>query len=258
MIRANIGIFSQGGVSFDPSIAAQQFYDRVTAAGGSLTTTEEDAILTLITDLASYGLWNKMKAIYPMVGASAAACAQNLKSSSFTGTFTSGWTFASSGIVSNGTNAYFDTSCRVVTDLTNFNSSWSYSGSANSWNGVFDFSSVLGFNSKNQIGLQNLAGISGTIPSSFKLMSGSVNSSSSNDAILYFDGVQHSTYTSNSMSSDISFILGALNTGTYPTVNAIIFNVVSIKTLTLGSKLSGTEMSDLYTAIDNFNTSLSR
>jgi hypothetical protein len=49
-----------------------------------------------------------MKAIYPMVGASAAACAQNLKSSSFTGTFTSGWTFASTGVTPNGTSAYMD------------------------------------------------------------------------------------------------------------------------------------------------------
>jgi hypothetical protein len=50
-----------------------------------------------------------MKAIYPMVGASAAACAQNLKSSSFTGTFTSGWTFASTGVTPNGTSAFFNT-----------------------------------------------------------------------------------------------------------------------------------------------------
>jgi hypothetical protein len=44
-----------------------------------------------------------------MVGSSAAACAQNLKSSSFTGTFTSGWTFASTGAKPNGTNAYMNT-----------------------------------------------------------------------------------------------------------------------------------------------------
>jgi hypothetical protein len=50
-----------------------------------------------------------MKAIYPMVGASAAACAQNLKSSSFTGTFSTGWTFASTGVKPNGTSAYMDT-----------------------------------------------------------------------------------------------------------------------------------------------------
>lgn len=241
---------------FDPDALA--FFARVTTAGGSLSATEQTAIETLVVQMKADGIWSKMKAVYPMVGASAAACAQNLKSSSFTGTFTSGWTFSSSGIVSNGTSAYFDTSCRVVTDLNDLNSSWSYSGTANSWNGAFDGSRVVGFNAKSQIGLQNLSGITGTIPSSFKLMSGSVNSSSSNDAILYFDGVQQSAYTAASMSSDISFILGALNTGTFPTVNAIIFNVVNIKTLTLGSKLSGAEMADLYTAIDDFNTALSR
>jgi len=85
------------------------YYQRVISAGGSLTTTEQAATLQLVLDLKSYGLWSKMKAIYPMVGASAAACRQNLKSSSFTGTFTSGWTFASTGVTPNGTSAYMDT-----------------------------------------------------------------------------------------------------------------------------------------------------
>jgi hypothetical protein len=44
-----------------------------------------------------------------MVGASAAACAQNLKSSSFTGTFNGGWTYTSLGVTSNGSNAFFNT-----------------------------------------------------------------------------------------------------------------------------------------------------
>jgi len=71
------------------------YYNRVIAAGGSLSTTEQNATKTLVADLKTAGIWSSMKAIYPMVGASAAACAQNLKSSSFTGTFTSGWTFSS-------------------------------------------------------------------------------------------------------------------------------------------------------------------
>jgi hypothetical protein len=62
-----------------------------------------------------------MKAIYPMVGASAAACAQNLKSSSFTGTFSSGWTFASTGVTPNGTSAYMDTTFLPSTSFTNNN-----------------------------------------------------------------------------------------------------------------------------------------
>jgi hypothetical protein len=85
------------------------YYNRVIAAGGSLSTTEQNATKTLVADLKANGLWTPMKAIYPMVGASAAACAQNLKSSSFTGTFSSGWTFASTGVTPNGTSAYMNT-----------------------------------------------------------------------------------------------------------------------------------------------------
>jgi hypothetical protein len=101
------GFTASSGGGFDPD--AQAFFDRVTTAGGTLTTTEKNAINQLVLDMKSAGIWSSMKAIYPMVGASAAACAQNLKSSSFTGTFTSGWTFASTGVTPNGTSAYFDT-----------------------------------------------------------------------------------------------------------------------------------------------------
>ena len=101
----------------------QGFFDRVAAAGGVLTLQEETAITTLVTDLKTYGLWSKMKAIYPMVGASAAACRQNLRSNDFTGIFTSGWTFASTGVTPNGTTScFFDTKFPLNTIGTNNNS----------------------------------------------------------------------------------------------------------------------------------------
>jgi hypothetical protein len=74
-VRANVGYDSD----------AQAFFDRVTTASGSLSTTEQAAVNQLVLDLKANSIWTPMKAIYPMVGASAAACAQNLKSSSFTG-----------------------------------------------------------------------------------------------------------------------------------------------------------------------------
>ena len=64
----------------DPDAAA--FFARVTAAGGTLSATEQTAVNTLVVTMKADGTWTPMKAIYPMVGASAAACAQNLKSSS--------------------------------------------------------------------------------------------------------------------------------------------------------------------------------
>jgi hypothetical protein len=116
MILASHGIVASQIASFDADAVA--FFNRVTTAGGSLTTTEKNATNQLVLDLKSAGIWSSMKAIYPMVGASAAACAQNLKSSSFTGTFTSGWTFASTGVTGNGTSAYFDTTFNPNTQLT--------------------------------------------------------------------------------------------------------------------------------------------
>jgi hypothetical protein len=119
MILASHGLIASSISGVDADWLA--YYNRVVTAGGSLTTTEQNATKTLVADLKSAGIWSGMKAIYPMVGASAEACKQNLKSSSFTGTFSSGWTFASTGVTPNGTSAYFDTNVNASTNLT-FNS----------------------------------------------------------------------------------------------------------------------------------------
>jgi hypothetical protein len=100
-------IGSQEVNDFDADALA--FFQRVSDATGTLSLTEKQAVNQLVLDLKANSLWTPMKAIYPMVGASAAACAQNLKSASFTGSFTSGWTFASTGVKGNGTSAYMDT-----------------------------------------------------------------------------------------------------------------------------------------------------
>ena len=116
MILASHGLIASQIASFDADAVA--FFNRVTTAGGSLSATEKAAVNQLVLDLKANSLWTPMKAIYPMVGASAAACAQNLKSSSFTGTFTSGWTFASTGVTPNGTSAFMDTNFLESTNLT--------------------------------------------------------------------------------------------------------------------------------------------
>lgn len=116
MIIATHGIIASQLAGFDAD--AQAFFDRVTTAGGSLSATEKTAVNTLVLDLKGYSIWTKMKAIYPMVGASSAACAQNLKSSSFTGTFSSGWTYASTGVTPNGTSAYMNSGFSMTNNFT--------------------------------------------------------------------------------------------------------------------------------------------
>jgi hypothetical protein len=101
-INSFYSIYPVPPVVSDPD--AQAFVDRVFAAGGSVTSTEANAVNTLTIGLKASGIWSLMKVIYPFVGASAAACAQNLKSSSFTGTFVNPWTFTSAGIQQFGTS----------------------------------------------------------------------------------------------------------------------------------------------------------
>lgn len=107
MILASHGIIdSISGVDAD----WLAFYNRVIANNGSLTVTEQNATKQLVADLKFYGIWNKISAAYPFVGGSKESCAINLKSASFTSTFTStGIVYASTGIKGNGISGYMDT-----------------------------------------------------------------------------------------------------------------------------------------------------
>ena len=109
MILANHGIVSSSGaLSFDADALAF-----ITAA--SITdNTQKTAINTLVTDLKSYNIWAKMKALYPFVGGTASAHKFNLKDpidldAAYRLVFNGGWTHSSTGALSNGTNAYADT-----------------------------------------------------------------------------------------------------------------------------------------------------
>ena len=124
-IPSFFGFTAGSKVNYDPDALA--FFGRVDAATGVtdfLTTTEKDAVNTLVLQMKTDLIWTAMKAIYPMVGGGTgtlaqkqAACSQNLASSSFTGSFTAtGWTFASTGITSNGT-AHMDTTLIPSTTL---------------------------------------------------------------------------------------------------------------------------------------------
>jgi hypothetical protein len=77
-------------------------------------TTIISALNTLETDLTTYGLTAKIKALYPMVGGTAAKHKFNFMDArdldaAYRLTFNGGWTHASTGALPNGTNAYANT-----------------------------------------------------------------------------------------------------------------------------------------------------
>jgi len=261
MILATNGIIASQIVSVDPDWLA--YYNRVIAAGGSLTTTEQSATLQLVLDLKANSLWTPMKAIYPMVGASAAACAQNLKSSSFTGTFTSGWTFASTGVTPNGA-AYMDTGLNMLNNLTQNNSHVStYSrtniSNAGSMMGVHD--GLFG----NSIMLYPSIGGSAYI---------NMFSSGGNNSIAVSDTLGLRT-VSRIVSTEMNFYNRATKTALTVTsvtgLNRNLFvganNVAGAGAnydtrqnawTSIGDALSDTQVTNLNTAVQAFQTSLSR
>ena len=106
MFLATHGILARAasGGGVDPD--AKAF---ITAAGIT-NPTQQGAINTLVVALKGYSIWTKMKAIYPVVGGSASSHAVNLKTpGTFNLSFTTGWTHSSTGMTPNGTSAYADT-----------------------------------------------------------------------------------------------------------------------------------------------------
>lgn len=246
-------------LGIDPD--AQAFFDRVIAAGGSLTTTEQIAINQLVFDMKSYGIWTKMKAIYPMVGASSAACSQNLKSSSFTGTFTSGWTFASTGVTPNGTSAYFDTTLIPNTSLSISSAHFSKYNrnndlSGNKIDGCFDVSRFFqqNYSAGNGV-IGEIGGVISYTQSDTRGLFTTIRTSTNVSKVFKNSTQQGTTNTTTITSIPTNKIfIGVRNDGG----SQSFFNSYECAFASIGDGLTDTEASNLYTAVQAFQTTLSR
>jgi hypothetical protein len=207
-----------------------------------------------------------MKAIYPMVGASAAACAQNLKSSSFTGTFNGGITYASTGIKSNGTTGYMDTTLVPNTELDKNSSHLSiYSRTSQTAQTVFDIGSAI--SGPPESGYHMTLNYGGVFyPRVFDANLGISNSSTlgffmanrqSSTTIKTLRNTTVNTITSNSVTSTLNtykvVVCGLNLNGTISQFTTREYAFVS-----MGDGLTDTEASNFYTAVQAFQTTLSR
>lgn len=271
MILASHGLIGSSIVQIDADWLA--YYNRVIAAGGTLTTTEQNATKQLVADLKANSLWTPMKAIYPMVGASAAACAQNLKSSSFTGTFTAtGWTFASTGATPNGTSAYMQTNFIPSVDIASassnhisFYSRTNQSVATNCEMGAFDTSTgtpiVMLAIKSNSSGSDRyelrhfcLNGNIGPTPPldtrgfacNTKISSGAVKGFWNNSLI-------GSAIVVDALTNKEIYIGGRNSNGTANT-----FSPKQCAFASIGDGLTDTQASNFYTAVQAFQTTLNR
>ena len=265
MILSTHGIIASSIGQFDADAVA--FFNRVTTAGGSLSATEQTAINTLVIQMKADGIWSKMKAIYPMVGASAAACSQNLKSSSFTGTFTSGWTFASTGVTPNGTSAFMDTGLNMSSNLgqnnthimvysrTNIISTGVIIGASDA---VFNYGCFISPRLTTTLAYYSIYdGTNGNTTATISSSSGFILASrlSSTQSIYYQNSSKISTNSvSSSTPQSLNIYIAALNK------NGAAANFGNRETAfaSIGDGLTDTEAFNFYTAVQAFQTTLNR
>ena len=105
-----------GGTGLDPDALA------FLTAAGITDATITAAIDTLVLDLKGYGIWTKMKAIYPFVGGTATTHKYNLKDpvdsdAAFRIQFNGGWVHNANGIATNGFNTFADTKLNPFVSL---------------------------------------------------------------------------------------------------------------------------------------------
>ena len=258
----------QVGVPIVSDPDAQAFLD----AAVITDTTQATAVNTLVTDLKGYGVWTKMKALYPFVGGTATTHKFNLKNpldtdAAFRLVFSGGWTHSSTGALPNGTNAYADT---FYTPFAN---------------GLKD-SAHIGYYSRTNISagsaidMGSLTAAPGYyhhmhIRQPGDLMYGLINTDSaaslSNSITqgLFIASRITSTTTSLYRNSTNLGTVSLTSTATYPNLkiyigagnNANVASQFSSKETafnSIGDGLSATEATNYYTAVQTFQTTLGR
>ncbi len=114
-----------GSVSYDADAAA--FF----TAASITDTTQKSAVNQLVLDLKSYNIWSKMKAIYPIVGGTSTTHKYNLvnpvdSDAAFRLSFSTGWTHSTTGATPNGSSAYANTFFVPSSNLTLYQGHLSY------------------------------------------------------------------------------------------------------------------------------------
>ena len=253
------------------------------AAAGITDATQQTAINTLVVELKTFGLWAKMKAIYPFVGGTASSHKFNLKDSrdldaAFRLVFSGGLTHSSNGILPNGSNGFVQTYLTPSSSLISANSHLSYYSRTNNANAIdfdmgvgdslggYSFSmflrrsnSTAGFDSGNAISNNRITASSQTNSQGFYI--GSIRSST--DRILIKNGTNilaSSTLNNSNILPDSQIFLFAYNERPFgtPGNNPQFYGSKECAFASIGDGLTNTEAANFYTAVQSFQTTLGR
>ena len=225
--------------------------------------TQQSAINQLVVDLKGYGVWTKMKGIWPFVGGTASAHKFNLKNpldtnAAFRLSFLGGWTHSVNGALPNGTNGYADT---FLNDLSNLSQNDAHC-SVYSRTNTSVFAPAIGSNSYGQNGgcKLTLSVIGGTY---YSIHSADQPNTANTDTRGFFIANRTlSTSTSLMIRGSVTTHTQASQTPSNTTFKIggvpSFYDNKQIAFASIGDGLTSQNMTDLNTAVVAFQTALSR
>jgi hypothetical protein len=267
MIRRGIGVQSFVSAGGGTDADAQAF---ITAAGIT-DATQQSAINTLVTDLKGYGIWSKMKAIYPFCGSTATQQKYNLKDprdldAAFRLVFNGGWTHSSNGADPNGTNGFANTYFNPVSQSTsnsNFHLSVYhrqttantsiYLGHGNTSNSTQY--TMLAYVSRE---VSSIAGRDNWSPTTTvaSFLGMKLTTVNGNRSARYF---RNGIFQSNASTMDNSFQNSNITLSANNNNGLIgLYNGAECAFASIGDGLTDTQAANLYTAVQAYQTTLSR
>jgi hypothetical protein len=218
-----------------------------------------------------------MKAVYPFVGGTATQHKFNLKNpldtdAAFRLVFNGGWTHSSTGSSPNGTNAYADTKLNPFTNLSGYSQHVSmYSRTQNILVSGVQMGCYVAGNSSEMNLYQYFNSVSFKGGSSYgypiyavKIYNQNtlglqvISRTANNSLTLHFNGslLQTNTTVETNTRPNASMYLGASNW--VDSSGATQYSPHQNSFTSIGDGLTDTEASNLYTAVQAFQTSLSR
>ena len=248
----------------------------ITAAGIN-NTTQISAINTLVIQLKFYGIWSKMKALYPMVGGSSTSHRFNLKDpravdAAFYLDFNGTWTHSSTGAKPDGLTGYANTKMNLFTTVGGSSLSHSTYVRLNSFKGAFGgvyspvlmggwydslvlLQSISNTSVKVWMGNTSGEGMTGTVTSLGGMIMGNRNGSST---VFTLKKNEATISTSASFSvryfPTIPYYIGAYNNN--GTVGSFDSNEIAF--YHIGDGMSDVDAANFYTAVQTYQTTLGR